>query len=98
MSTNSGDVIFAEKKSLRERSTTLHRACNVVMLIGTIRHHLVTILDYWELFGDYFVTIRDYLVIDWVQLGTIWDYFQEPLIHLAFHNHVCNKIVPNDTK
>ena len=43
-----------------ERSTTSHRACNIVVLFG--------FQDDLGLFQDYFVPIQDYF-------GTIQDYF-----------------------
>ena len=42
---NPRDVIFTKKHPLRERSTTLHRASNVMILVEFIREYFGTIRD-----------------------------------------------------
>jgi hypothetical protein len=75
MSTNSRDVIFAKKqKPLRERSTTSHRACDVVVTIRGYSGLFETIRDYLAQFRCYLETIHAYLVTIRAYLGFIWGY------------------------
>ena len=55
---------FQTKKHLQQRSTTSHRACNVLVLFRSVRDYsglLLTMRVYFVILRRYFVTIRPYL-------------------------------------
>ena len=64
------------KNKLRNRSTTSHRACNVMVLFKFIPHYSDRFRNYSGLFviiRTYFVISRDYSVTILNYLGIIWD-------------------------
>ena len=73
---NPGVSFLHKKRTLREGSTTSHRACTILMLFGSTRDYFVIIRNYVVTIRDYFVTIRNYFVTIRCQFITILYYLR----------------------